>query len=202
MSLGNNLDELSEEEIERLGNLMNEQGDDDDISGLLEMFGINPEEYGTLFEDAMKTKTLGFKKVHPDAVEPFYNFEKDSGFDLFSVEDVILKPLSRLMVGTGLAFNIPDGYEIQIRPKSGLAINYGVTVLNTPSTIDGGYTGEVKVILFNTSRDNFVINKGMKIAQAVLCPILQGKYVNMENIDELPQTDRGDNGFGSTGIQL
>ncbi|NDG14029.1 MAG: dUTP diphosphatase, partial [Betaproteobacteria bacterium] len=76
------------------------------------------------------------------------------------------------------------------------------TVLNTPSTIDGGYTGEVKVILFNTSRDNFVINKGMKIAQAVLCPVLQGKYVNMENIDELPQTDRGDNGFGSTGIQL
>ncbi|NBW11927.1 MAG: dUTP diphosphatase [Caulobacteraceae bacterium] len=150
----------------------------------------------------MKTKTLGFKKVHPDAVEPFYNFEKDSGFDLFSVEDVILKPLSRLMVGTGLAFNIPDGYEIQIRPKSGLAINYGITVLNTPSTIDGGYTGEVKVILFNTSRDNFVINKGMKIAQAVLCPVLQGKYVNMENIDELPQTDRGDNGFGSTGIQL
>jgi len=201
MSLGNNLDELSEEEIERLGNLMNEQGDDD-ISGLLEMFGIDPEEYSLLLETAMKMKTLGFKKVHPDAVEPFYNFEKDSGFDLFSVEDVILKPLSRLMVGTGLAFNIPDGYEIQIRPKSGLAINYGITVLNTPSTIDGGYTGEVKVILFNSSRDNFVINKGMKIAQAVLCPVLQGKYVNTENIDELPQTDRGDNGFGSTGIQL
>ena len=202
MSLGNDLDDLSQEEIERLQNLMNEQGDDDDINGLLEMFGISPEEYGTLFETAMKVKNLGYKKVHPDAIEPFYNYEKDSGFDLCSVEEVVLKPLSRLMVNTGLAFNIPDEHEIQIRPKSGLAINYGVTVLNTPSTIDGGYVGEVKVILFNTSREEFHIKKGTKIAQAVLCPVIQGKYVNIENIDELPQTDRGDNGFGSTGIQL
>jgi len=202
MSLGNDLDDLSQEEIERLQNLMNEQGDDDDINGLLEMFGISPEEYGTLFETAMKVKNLGYKKVHPDAIDPFYNYEKDSGFDLCSVEEVVLKPLSRLMVSTGLAFNIPDDHEIQIRPKSGLAINYGVTVLNTPSTIDGGYVGEVKVILFNTSREEFHIKKGTKIAQAVLCPVIQGKYVNIENIDELPQTDRGDNGFGSTGIQL
>jgi len=202
MSLGNDLDGLSEEEIERLENLINEQGDDDDISGLLGMFGISPEEYGVLFEDAMKTKTLGFKKVHPDAIEPFYNFEKDSGFDLCSVEEVVLKPLSRLLVSTGLAFNIPDGHEIQIRPKSGLAINYGITVLNTPSTIDGGYVGEVKVILFNTSREDFSIKKGTKIAQAVVCPVIQGKYVNIENVDELPETDRSDKGFGSTGIQL
>jgi dUTP pyrophosphatase len=201
MSLGNDLNGLSEEEIERLENLMSEQGDDnDDISALLGMFGISPEEYGTLFEDAMKTKKLGFKKLHPDAIAPFYNYEKDSGFDLCSVEEVVLKPLSRLLVSTGLAFNIPDGYEIQIRPKSGLAINYGITVLNTPSTIDGGYVGEVKVILFNTSREEFPIMKGTKIAQAVVCPVIQGKYVNIENIDELPQTDRGDNGFGSTGL--
>jgi dUTP pyrophosphatase len=200
MCLGNDFNELTEEELEKLGNILNDENGD--MSAFLGMFDMTPEEYSSLLETAMKVKTLGYKKVHPDAIIPFYNYEKDSGFDLCSVEEVVLKPLSRLMVSTGLAFNIPDDHEIQIRPKSGLAINYGVTVLNTPSTIDGGYVGEVKVILFNTSREEFHIKKGTKVAQAVLCPVIQGKYVNIENIDELPETDRGDNGFGSTGIQL
>ena len=164
------------------------------------MLGLSPIEYEDLLDKAMKTKTLGYKKLSPDAVDPSYNYDKDSGFDLYAIEDVALAGMSRAMVGTGLAFDIPDGYEIQVRPKSGLAINYGLTVLNTPSTIDGGYVGEVKVILFNTSRETYQVKKGMKIAQAVLCPVQQGKYVNLENLDELPDTDRGDNGFGSTGL--
>jgi len=199
-------EDYNQEELDKLKNYLDstdedETIDDTDIEAFMQnMFGITMDEYSSTLENVMKSKTLGYKKLSSDAVDPKYNFEKDSGFDLYSIEDVSLAGMSRVMVGIGLAFNIPDGYEIQIRPKSGLAINYGLTVLNTPSTIDGGYTREVKVILFNTSRDNFVINKGMKIAQAVLCPVQQGKYVNFENLDELPQTDRGSDGFGSTGL--
>jgi dUTP pyrophosphatase len=207
-------EDYSQEEIENLKQYLDNTDDDQDIDDadmqtfIQNMFGMSMEEYSGAIEDAMKSKTLGYKKVSPDAVDPKYNYEKDSGFDLHSIEDLTLPGLSRAtlpglsraMVGTGLSFDIPDGYEIQIRPKSGLAINYGITVLNTPSTIDGGYTGEVKVILVNTSRETYEVKKGMKIAQAVLCPVQQGKYVNFENLDELPQTDRGDNGFGSTGL--
>jgi dUTP pyrophosphatase len=194
--------ELSNEELDALKNFIdNEDSQYEDIESILQnMLGLSPIEYEDLLDKAMKTKTLGYKKLSPDAVDPSYNYDKDSGFDLYAIEDVALAGMSRAMVGTGLAFDIPDGYEIQVRPKSGLAINYGLTVLNTPSTIDGGYVGEVKVILFNTSRETYQVKKGMKIAQAVLCPVQQGKYVNLENLDELPETDRGDNGFGSTGL--
>lgn len=194
--------ELSNEELDALKNFIdNEDSQYEDIESILQnMLGLSPIEYEDLLDKAMKTKTLGYKKLSPDAVDPSYNYDKDSGFDLYAIEDVALAGMSRAMVGTGLAFDIPDGYEIQVRPKSGLAINYGLTVLNTPSTIDGGYVGEVRVILFNTSRETYQVKKGMKIAQAVLCPVQQGKYVNLENLDELPDTDRGDNGFGSTGL--
>jgi dUTP pyrophosphatase len=199
-------EDYSQEELENLKKYLDSTDEDETLSDadmeafMQNMFGISMDEYSGALENAMKSKTLGYKKLSPDAVDPSYNFEKDSGFDLYSIEDVALGGMSRVMVSTGLAFNIPDGYEIQIRPKSGLAINYGLTVLNTPSTIDGGYVGEVKVILFNTSRETYQVKKGMKIAQAVLCPVQQGKYVNLENIDELPDTDRGSDGFGSTGL--
>lgn len=199
-------EDYSQEELENLKKYLDSTDEDETLSDadmeafMQNMFGISMDEYSGALENAMKSKTLGYKKLSLDAVDPSYNFEKDSGFDLYSIEDVALGGMSRVMVSTGLAFNIPDGYEIQIRPKSGLAINYGLTVLNTPSTIDGGYVGEVKVILFNTSRETYQVKKGMKIAQAVLCPVQQGKYVNLENIDELPDTDRGSDGFGSTGL--
>jgi dUTP pyrophosphatase len=199
-------EDYNQEELDKLKNYLDstdedEAMDDSDIEAFMQnMFGITMDEYSSTLENVMKSKTLGYKKLSSDAVEPKYNFEKDSGFDLYSIDDVSLGGMSRAIIGTGLAFNIPDGYEIQIRPKSGLAINYGLTVLNTPSTIDGGYVGEVKVILFNTSRETYEVKKGMKIAQAVLCPVQQGKYVNLENIDELPNTDRGSDGFGSTGL--
>lgn len=199
-------EDYSQEELDNLKQYLDGIGDeqeltDEEMQKFIEsMLGMSPEDYSSVIEDAMKTKTLGYKKLSPDAVDPKYNYEKDSGFDLYSIEDVALGGMSRAMIGTGLAFDIPDGYEIQVRPKSGLAINYGLTVLNTPSTIDGGYVGEVKVILFNTSRETYQVKKGMKIAQAVLCPVQQGKYVNLENVDELPDTDRGSDGFGSTGL--
>ena len=143
---------------------------------------------------------LGVKKLHPDAVLPKYNYEEDSGFDLYSVEEVTITPFGRALVPTGLAFEIPEGCEIQVRSKSGLAINQGLMVLNSPGTIDQNYTGEIKVITFNTNNTEFIVQKGMKIAQAVLSPVICGKHVLIGEIQEIKQTDRNDRGFGSTGL--
>jgi dUTP pyrophosphatase len=99
-----------------------------------------------------------------------------------------------------LKLPIPEEYEIQVRPKSGLAINMGLTVLNTPGTVDSGYVGEIQVIVFNTNNYSVTISKGMKVAQAVLCPVVNGKYVDFDVVDKVGDKDRGDKGFGSTGI--
>ena len=104
------------------------------------------------------------------------------------------------MVPTGLSFDIKDGYEIQVRSKSGLAIKQGLMVLNSPGTVDNGYTGEVQVIVFNTNNHEVQITKDMKVGQAVLCPVVNGKWVNLTNKQIVTSKDRGDNGFGSTGI--
>ena len=129
-----------------------------------------------------------------------YNYDSDSGFDLYSSEEVVIPSLGRALVPTGVNFQIPKDFEIQIRPKSGLALNYGLTVLNTPGTIDEGYTGEVKVIVFNTSSESVTITKGMKIAQAVVARCITGRWVILEKAEKIKSGDRGDNGFGSTGI--
>lgn len=143
---------------------------------------------------------LGFQKLQPDVKTPSYNYGGDSGFDLYSTEEITIPPFGRALVPTGLAFDIQDGYEIQVRSKSGLAINQGLMVLNSPGTVDSSYSAEVKVIIFNTNQTSFTITKGMKVAQAVLCPVVNGKWVKLNEINEMPDKDRGDRGFGSTGI--
>jgi dUTP pyrophosphatase len=158
------------------------------------------EEFETNLNNSIRTQTLKVKKLNPDAVLPKYNYPSDSGFDLHSVEEVTLPPFGRALVSTGLAFGIPPEYEVQIRPKSGLALKQGLTVLNTPGTIDAGYDGEIKVIVFNTNNHEVTITKGMKVGQAVLAPVVCGYYVNLEMVDEIEKKERGDNGFGSTGI--
>lgn len=167
------------------------------------------QEYGVdikKLEDDMKNYhpklTLGYNILHDNAIPPKYNYMSDSGFDLYSIEDVTIQPLGRALVRTGLSFNIKDGYEIQVRSKSGLAINQGLMCLNSPGTVDNGYTGEVKVILFNTNQSPVNIIKGMKIAQAVLCPVVNGKWVDLEQSNKKVEKDRGENGFGSTGIGI
>ena len=130
----------------------------------------------------------------------FYNYDTDSGFDLYSTEDIVIPPFGRVLVPTGTYFDIPQGHEIQIRSKSGLAIKQGLMVLNSPGTVDEGYTGEVKVIIFNVNNSEFTIDKGMKVAQAVLTRCQQGASVNLKKVDDLQDKDRNDNGFGSTGI--
>jgi dUTP pyrophosphatase len=171
---------------------------------IAEALGINVEDFEKIERETIKaltTKTLKIKKINSDAVIPKYSYPSDSGFDLHSVEAIVVPPLSRVLVPTGIKVEFDDGLELQIRPKSGLAINDGITVLNTPGTVDSGYNGEIKVIIFNTNIDlNYEIKKGQKIAQGVLCPVINGRYVNIQEVEELGEKDRGENGFGSTGI--
>ena len=144
--------------------------------------------------------TLNYFKINKDSVTPKYNYESDSGFDLRSTVEINIPPFGRALIPTGIKLSIPEEYEIQIRPKSGLALNQGLTVLNTPGTVDSGYVGEIKVIVFNTNNATVTVSKGMKIAQAVLCPVMCGKYVSIELMDNVGDKDRMDNGFGSTGL--
>jgi len=156
-----------------------------------------------LEEDMVNSKRqlpLGYKVLHPDAVSPKYNYDSDSGFDLHSVDEIEIPSFGRALVPTGLSFDIQDGYEIQVRTKSGLAINQGLMVLNSPGTVDNGYTGEVKAIIFNTNPTSVTIPKGMKVGQAVLCPVVNGGWVNLHPVNEINDKERGSNGFGSTGI--
>jgi dUTP pyrophosphatase len=117
--------------------------------------------------------------------------------DLFSVKDVMIKPLHRALIPTGIKVEIPAGYEMQIRPKSGLALHNGITVLNTPGTVDSDYRGEVGVILINLSSKEYKVEKGQKIGQAVFNKIERAKFYE----GKLSETKRGDGGFGSTGIR-
>jgi len=178
----------------------NEKGGDIDYDMIYEEFGLDLKQ---LEEDMLNYSPkldLGFVKLNSDAVDPSYNYDGDSGFDLYSTEEVVLPPFGRALVSTGLAFEIKDGYEIQVRSKSGLALKQGLMVLNSPGTVDNSYIGEVKVILFNVNNHEFVVNKGMKIAQAVLTSVVNGKWVNLVNKKEINKTDRGDKGFGSTNL--
>ena len=140
---------------------------------------------------------LKIKKLKNEAVIPSYQTKEAAGFDLHSIEDIVLNPGERKLIATGLAFEIEYGYEVQIRPRSGLAFKHGITVLNTPGTIDSDYRGEIKVLLINHSNEKFEIKKGDRIAQAVVAPVIQAKIVE---VDELSDTARGESGFGSTGV--
>ncbi|MEM1051223.1 MAG: dUTP diphosphatase [Pseudomonadota bacterium] len=127
---------------------------------------------------------------------PAYATEGAAGMDVVSAEDVTIACGARHAVATGLSVAIPQGYEIQVRPRSGLAFKHGITVPNTPGTIDSDYRGELKVLLINHGPEEFVISRGDRVAQLVVAPVTQGVW---QEVDELDATDRGTGGFGSTG---
>ena len=127
---------------------------------------------------------------------PRYATEGAAGMDVVSAETVSIAPGARHPVATGLALAIPKGYEIQVRPRSGLALKHGVTVPNTPGTIDSDYRGELKIIMINHGAEPFAIARGDRVAQLVLAPVTQAAW---DEVDELDETDRGEGGFGSTG---
>jgi dUTP pyrophosphatase len=128
---------------------------------------------------------------------PVYASDGAAGMDVCAAESLTLKVGKRHAVATGLAFAIPHGFEVQVRPRSGLALNHGITCLNTPGTIDSDYRGEVKVILANLGDEDFVIQRGDRIAQLVVAPVTHAAMVEVETLDD---TARGAGGFGSTGV--
>ncbi len=148
-----------------------------------------------------------FKKVEVKYINksnnknPIYAKEGDSGFDLRANERGSLKPLERKLVGTGLYFELPGGYELQIRPRSGLAYKNGVTVLNSPGTVDTGYRGEIKVLLVNISNEKFTWDKGERIAQGVVSHRVSSDFGELIEVFEINESERGEGGFGSTGTK-
>lgn len=154
------------------------------------------KDLSLLERDSMEKAKVKIKKLHECAIIPKYAHYGDAGMDLFSVEDYLLCPGERKLILTGLAFEIPYGTELQIRPRSGLALKSGISIVNTPGTLDFGYRGELGIILINHGKDNFEVKRGDKIAQAVLNKI---EIAEIEEVSELSDTSRGVGGFGSTG---
>lgn len=140
-----------------------------------------------------------FIKAKTGASAPEYKTSGSAGADLRAYIDkpLVLKPMQRALIPTGLSVEIPQGFELQVRPRSGLALKNGVTVLNTPGTVDSDYRGELCVLLVNFGDEDFKVKNGDRIAQAVICPVVQADFIEKA---ELSQTERGTGGYGSTGI--
>lgn len=140
-----------------------------------------------------------FVKLKEGAVAPEYQTKEAAGADLRALleEPVILKPFERKLIPTGVYAELPSGFEMQVRPRSGLALKHGITVLNTPGTVDSDYRGELFVLLINLGNEDFTVHNGDRIAQAVIAPVLQADF---EEKDLLSGTERGAGGYGSTGI--
>lgn len=141
---------------------------------------------------------VAIKIISEQAVIPKRATEHSSGYDLYSADDVIIQPGKTKLIKTGIKIKVPNGYEMQIRTRSGIAIQYGVMVLNSPGTIDADYTGEIGIILANFGESPFIVNIGDRIAQGVVSKV---EKINFILVDELPISDRGSGGFGSTGIK-
>jgi dUTP pyrophosphatase len=151
-----------------------------------------------LIEEKNNGTRVKIKKLKQEAIIPKYAHSGDAGMDLYSTEKYLLKPGERCLISTGLAFEIPSGFELQIRPRSGLALKKGISLVNTPGTLDAGYRGELGVILINHGQEDFVILPGDKIAQAVLNRF---EEADIEEVSELSDSSRGAGGFGSTGTK-
>jgi dUTP pyrophosphatase len=139
---------------------------------------------------------LPVRKLRPDAVLPSRAYDGDAGLDLPAADAVVLAPGERAVVGTGLAVAVPDGHAGFVQPRSGLAAAHGITIVNAPGLVDSGYRGEVKVVLLNTGREPFAVEHGMRIAQFVVLPVAS---VEPLEVAELPATERGERGHGSSG---
>ena len=143
-------------------------------------------------------KKILIKRTSKNVCLPKYETSGSSGMDIsaFIENNIEIKPGEKSIISAGFHLSIPKGFEVQIRPRSGLAAKKSISVLNTPGTIDADYRGEIKVILINLGKEKFIVENGMRIAQMVVCPIVQAEF---EEVNELSITDRGSGGFGSTG---
>jgi dUTP pyrophosphatase len=199
--MDNNMDSL-----DKLNNLnVYEYLTDDEktqMADVLEQIGGMKDWVFDPTDNAMKLKiAMVNNSNNPD---PTYQKIGDSGFDFMAnlpeSAIIIIEPLKRALIPTGLHFQIPMGFELQVRPRSGLALKNGITVLNTPGTVDSGYRGEIKVILYNTGDESFTIKNGDRIAQGVIAPVQNKKTTIFTRVESLDDSDRGTGGFGSTGV--
>lgn len=138
------------------------------------------------------------QRIKEDVALPRYAHEGDAGMDIFAAESVTIQPMERVLVSTGIKLEIPHGYECQVRPKSGLALNHGITLTNTPGTIDSGYRGEIRVIMMNLGKEPYKVEAHQKIAQLVFSKF---ESAELDETAELNGSNRGAGGFGSTGVQ-
>lgn len=159
----------------------------------------------TLEKEMEPNRVVQFKKLHPDAIPPKYQRDGDAGFDFCALVDgtdyLVIDPGKQKLIRTGIACSIPEGYEIQIRPRSGLALKKGITITNSPGTIDSGYTipNEIKVILHNLSDEPFKVSHGDRIAQGVLASVSQAIFSEVQEVSEDDMVRNRGGGFGSTG---
>ena len=195
-------DESFEDLIAKFQELEDMYDDDDEpnYQAIIDEFGIDIDELERDMEKHEQKMNVNYSFSREDSVEPQYAYPTDSGFDLYSTEEIIIPPFGRSLVPTGLHIDIPEHYELQVRSKSGLALKQGIMVLNSPGTVDNGYTGEIQVIVFNTNNHQIIIEKGQKIAQAVFSSVACGKWIKFTKVKNINDKDRGDKGFGSTGI--
>ena len=168
------------------------------------------EDYNKIIEDIEKIQSNDYSNINYNTTyftndsnneDPTYAKEGDSGFDLraFINEPVTLKPLERKLIPTGLKFQLPTNTELQVRPRSGMAYKHGISVLNTPGTVDEGYRGDVGIIAINLSNETYTIQPGERIAQGVIMNVLGSNLSKLVKKEELNETERGSTGFGSTG---
>jgi len=141
-------------------------------------------------------ESVRITRIKENAVIPSYAKPGDAGVDLCSTEEYLLKPGERQLISTGIKIAVPDGYEAQVRPRSGLAIKNGISVVNTPGTIDSGYRGEIGVIIINLGQEDFKVTPGMRVAQMIINKV---EHVTFEEVKELDDTERGEGGFGHSG---
>ena len=148
----------------------------------------------------MKNPLIKIKKTNPAAQLPRYMTSLSAGMDVCAEpeEPILLSPGDRCLIPTGIAVAIPEGFEIQVRPRSGLAINHGISLVNTPGTIDADYRGEIKIIMINHGKEVFTIKAGDRIAQLVVAPVVQAQLIEVADLDD---TKRGSGGFGHTGTE-
>ena len=173
---------------------------------LKEQWGIDLEDLENLKIDDSHTfnkPKVQIKLINKSTnVDPSYFYEGDSGFDFradLKEEKITVKSGGRKIIPTGLYFEVPRGYELQVRPRSGLAAKYGITVLNTPGTVDSNYRGEIKIILINLGEEDFIVENGDRIAQGVISSVLDNVWGELKSVESLNDSNRQDSGFGSTG---
>jgi dUTP pyrophosphatase len=186
------------DELETLQNFLKQMSETNTDENELLISNEVLEQLGDEMENMVYKVDLNYSSKEGRILS--YNYESDSGFDLYSIEQITIPAFGRALIPTGIVLDIPEGFEVQIRSKSGLALNQGLMVLNSPGTIDQGYIGEIKIILFNTNNHQVIVERGMKVAQAVLSNVVSGKFVTLNKIENVEQKERGSNGFGSTGI--